>query len=612
MKPILIATLSNFLAAFSILAQDVADTQIHLPRTLPDPLERSNRFIWGLNVRLNKHVARPLGKSYRFLIRKPVRQGINNVAQNLAYPKRALNNILVGNWAGVRDETYRFLVDSTVGVGGLYRASNRWKIPQSDLAFADTLEHYGMGPGFYLVLPFLGATNARNGLGLIGDVAAHPLTYLPPYGYAQHGFTANKFIDQIEGFHRFSETEVDSYQTAKLAYDFLHRRGIPRESMGQKHPPSLETLDVMFVQPQDPKFIERVKERSVRSTTTGERLRYSCWLQPKSASCIYVIPGMGAHRMTNSAVSIAELVYRQGMHVVVLSSAFHSEFIRASLTETLPGYSPSDTNDLHRTILEVDHDLRRRLQHRMRKRAIMGYSMGAFHTLGIAASDGVNPPESQFDRYIAINPPVSLVNGAKQLDAFYRAPLEWAAEERTPNIYNMFLKAASLYKSNAPPKATSPPFNSIESRFLIGYMFRKDLRDIIFSSQYLHNLRVLKNPLHRGHRKAVYEEIMNYSFQDYFDKFVLPHFMTQGTIMRRHELDRLNDLRSYERALRANSKIRAITNQNDFLLEDEDIQWLRRTLNGNRLTIFGNGGHLGNLGSDDFREAIERSLTELE
>src|SRR5258705_13159085 len=98
----------------------------------------------------------------------------------------------------------------------------------------------------------------------------------------------------------------------------------------------------------------------------------------------------------------------------------------------------------------------------------MGYSMGAFHSLFIAATATTNQaPLIQFDRYVAINTPVRLLHGVSRLDEFYQAPLAWPARQRTANIENTFLKVAALSKSSLSPQ-TSLPFEAVESRFLIG------------------------------------------------------------------------------------------------------------------------------------------------
>jgi hypothetical protein len=209
----------------------------------------------------------------------------------------------------------------------------------------------------------------------------------------------------------------------------------------------------------------------------------------------------------------------------------------------------------------------------------------------------------RFDRYVAINTPVRLLHGISKLDEFYRVPLTWPETERTANIENTFLKVAALSKSTLTPQ-TSLPFNAIESKFLIGLNFRLILRDVIFSSQRRNNQGVLQHQIRNLRRTPVYQEILDYSYQDYFEKFVIPHYWTLGLDATAEALEKAGDLRTYDAGLRANPNIRVIVNQNDFLLADEDLAWLHATFTPEQLTVFAQGGHLGNL----FNPAVQKTI----
>jgi hypothetical protein len=209
---------------------------------------------------------------------------------------------------------------------------------------------------------------------------------------------------------------------------------------------------------------------------------------------------------------------------------------------------------------------------------------------------------------VAINTPVRLLHGVAKLDEFYRAPLDWPAAERTGNMENTFLKVASLNQRGLAP-TTTLPFNAIESKFLIGLDFRFTLRDVIFSSQRRNNQGLLQHPLRNLRRGPVYQEIMQYSFQDYFDKFAVPYYSARGLTAPALALEQAGDLRTYGASLRANPDIRVIVNQNDFLLEAEDLSWLHATFSPAELTVFKQGGHLGNLTNPLVQKAILAALT---
>jgi pimeloyl-ACP methyl ester carboxylesterase len=375
---------------------------------------------------------------------------------------------------------------------------------------------------------------------------------------------------------------------------------------------TLETLESVFFTFQNPEFPGQGKTRSVVIPATGRKLKFTFWLQPGKAPVVYIVPGLGSHRLAETALALAELVYRQGFSAVCVSSTFNFEFMERASTAEVPGYMPVDVHDLHVALTEIDRRLEKLYPERLGSRALMGYSMGAFEALLLAATETANEaPLLKFDRYVAINSPVRLLYGISKLDEYYQAPLAWPAGERAENIENTFLKVAALTKNSLTPQ-TSLPFSGIESKFLIGMSFRLTLRDVIFSSQRRNNQGVLEHPLRNWRRAALYQEILQYSFQDYLQKFVIPCYWSHGIELNAPDnLEKASSLRTYAAGLQANHGIRLIVNRDDFLLPDEDLAWLKTTFAEKWLTVFEQGGHLGNLSHPAVQKAILGALEDL-
>jgi pimeloyl-ACP methyl ester carboxylesterase len=327
---------------------------------------------------------------------------------------------------------------------------------------------------------------------------------------------------------------------------------------------------------------------------------------------VYIVPGLGSHRLALPCLALAELLYKNGFSAVSISSTYNYEFMEHASTAAMPAYLPVDGHDVQVALTAIDRRLNVLYPDRLGDKALMGYSMGALESLFVAANEPTNqPPLIKFDRYVAINTPIRLLHGVSKLDEFYQAPLEWPAAERTDNLENTFLKVAALSKSTLKPQ-TSLPFSAIESKFLIGLTFRLTLRDIIFSSQRRNNQGVLQQPIRNLRRDPVYQEILQYSYQDYFAKFAVPYYQAQGMASPTAEaLEKAGDLRTYAAGLRANHNIRVIVNQNDFLLAEEDLTWLRATFTPEQLTVFPQGGHLGNLSNPAVQKSILGALTGL-
>ncbi len=593
-----------------------------LPPSVPDPIEPFNRLMWSFNKGLMTGVIRPTSRVYRFVVVKPARTGIGNFGKNLTYPGRAINNLLQGKWSGARDESYRFLCNSTIGVAGIFDVATKWNIPRSEADFGQTFGQWGWEPGCFIMLPIFGPSNERDTLGLAADTAANPLlyvapyefaannplTYLGPYSYFTYAVMYNDLSDSVGEFVRFSQAEMDPYAQVQYAWTFARKNRVADfQVKGKQDEASLETLESVFFTFKDPEFPGRGKTRSVLIPATGRKLKFTSWLQPGKAPVVYIVPGLGSHRLAQPSLALAELVYSNGFSAVCVSSAFNSEFMEQASTAAMPAYLPTDGHDLHVALTEIDRRLNALYPDRLGDKALMGYSMGALHSLFVAASEPTNQLDLiKFDRYVAINTPVRMAHGLSKLDEFYRAPLKWPVAERTDNIENTFLKMAAMSKSTLTPE-TSLPFNAIESKFLIGLTFRLMLRDIIFSSQRRKNHGILQAPLNTLRRGPVYQEILQYSYRDYFEKFAIPYYQTRGLPSPTAAvMEKAGDLRTYATALRANPNIRIIVNHNDFLLSEADVAWLHATFTPEQVTVFTQGGHLGNL----FNPVVQKTILE--
>ena len=507
------------------------------------------------------------------------------------------------------------------------------------------------------MLPIFGPSNERDTVGLAADTAANPLiyiapyefvandplTYLGPYTYLNYAVMYNDLADSVDEYVRFSQSEMDPYSEIQYAWTFVRANRVANfQVKGKQDPASLETLESVFFTFKDPEFPDRGKTRSALIPATGRRLKFTFWLQPGKAPVVYIVPGLGSHRLAETSLALAELVYNNGFSAVVVSSPFNYEFMEHASTAEVPAYLPVDGHDLHVALTEIDRRLKASYPGRLGDKALMGYSMGAFQSLFVAATGPTNQyfvttkgrvlrflqgkrgvkevsiaavtnqlPLIQFDRYVAISPPVRLMHGVSKLDEFYRAPLKWPVAERTDDIENTFLKVAALSKDTLTPQ-TSLPFSAIESKFLIGLTFRFILRDIIYSSQRRDNQGVLHHSVRNFRREPVYQEILQYSYQDYFEKFAIPYYQARGMASPAAEtLEKADDLRTYDAGLRANPDTRVICNENDFLLADEDLTWLHATFGPEHLTVFPQGGHLGNLSNPAVQKTILGALAGL-
>ncbi len=153
--------LSRMAAPLALLLAGCATTSAS--RSPHDPLEPVNRGIYRFNDALDRTVARPVAKAYHDHVPNPVRSGISNAIDNLAYPTTIVNDLLQAKWRAALNDVGRFLLNSTLGLGGLFDPASKEGLDKNDEDFGQTLGKWGVPAGPYLVLPFFGPSSLRDG-----------------------------------------------------------------------------------------------------------------------------------------------------------------------------------------------------------------------------------------------------------------------------------------------------------------------------------------------------------------------------------------------------------------------------------------------------------------
>ena len=142
-----------------------------------DPIQPFNRAIYSFNDGVDKILIRPLAVGYRKFIPARLRSGVNNFFNNLRAPTTLINDVLQGKPSRAKETVDRFLINSTIGIGGLFDVATAKKIKYRHEDFGQTFATYGVGQGPYLILPFLGPSSFRNGFGLITRKLVDPLSF---------------------------------------------------------------------------------------------------------------------------------------------------------------------------------------------------------------------------------------------------------------------------------------------------------------------------------------------------------------------------------------------------------------------------------------------------
>ena len=196
-----------------------------------DPLNGYNRVMTKFNDNLYEYVLAPTAKGYRYVVHKSIRESVNNFFNNILYPVRLVNNLLQGKFKNSAEETERFVINTTVGVLGLFDpAKSYFKIQQHNEDFGQTLGYYGVGAGPHIVLPFLGPSNLRDTFSMYPDSLSSPMSYQDGRSYnlvdSYTGSIVLKTYDKInyvslhEGEYEYLKKDaVDLYPYLRDVYE---------------------------------------------------------------------------------------------------------------------------------------------------------------------------------------------------------------------------------------------------------------------------------------------------------------------------------------------------------------------------------------------------------
>lgn len=203
-----------------------------------DPWRGFNRRSYALNGFLERVLVRPVTRAYMRVTPRPLRRGLGNVVSNLREPSTVVNDVLQGRPKRAVKATARLLVNSTVGVLGLFDVASHAGLEKHRADFGQTLGRYGAEPGPYLYLPLVGPLNLRDGVGGVVDALTDPVSLATgglgsDFGVGRLGVSA---LDARAGadsaLEALANDSADPYAATRAAYGQLRDAAV-RESTGE-------------------------------------------------------------------------------------------------------------------------------------------------------------------------------------------------------------------------------------------------------------------------------------------------------------------------------------------------------------------------------------------
>ena len=216
-----------------------------------DPLEPLNRVTFAFNEFINRYLLGPVARGYNAALPDVVRDAISNVFDNVGAPVTLANDLLQGEFDRGFTTATRFVINTTVGVGGIMDLAKNMGFQEHEEDFGQTLAVWGLGEGFYLVLPLLGPSNPRDGIGrFFVDSFFDPLGYYlddldsDAVGYGLKALDGiATYAGIVNELDQLRETSIDFYGTLRSLYRQQREAQIKNQSSGDAPSPETGMID---------------------------------------------------------------------------------------------------------------------------------------------------------------------------------------------------------------------------------------------------------------------------------------------------------------------------------------------------------------------------------
>jgi pimeloyl-ACP methyl ester carboxylesterase len=332
-------------------------------------------------------------------------------------------------------------------------------------------------------------------------------------------------------------------------------------------------------------------------------LRCTFAYQKQKAPLVFLIGGTGAGDRSAKLMTMMKALYVAGFHVITLPSPSNANFIVTASLSRIPGDLTEDSADLYRAMETAWNQVKGDIE--VTSFHLGGYSLGASQAAFVAKLDEERRVFN-FRKVLLINPPVNLYSSAYRFEELMKQ-IPGGAKKQGIFFNKMLSKFSEFYRYGnfvaindnfLYAMYTEKLFSREETAGLIGLTFRINQAGMIFSSDVMTNSGYV---VPKDRVLSPTDSVMDYflvsshlSFFDYFEEYFYPYFQKKQPGLTRQALIESQSLRSIEDYLKSSGKFGMMTNENDFILSKDDLDYLRE-LFGTKAKIYPRGGHLGNL-----------------
>ena len=323
----------------------------------------------------------------------------------------------------------------------------------------------------------------------------------------------------------------------------------------------------------------------------------------KKAPLIFVLAGTGSDYNATRVKFMQRIFHDAGYHTIAISSQMSQQFMISASTNVMPGMLINDNEDIYKAMKLAYDKIKDQVE--VTDFYIMGYSLGGTNAAVLSYIDE-KEKAFNFKRVFMVNPPVELYDSAVKLDKY----LDDYTGGKTVGIEKLLNTTLARVKGGLTSEYANIGSDTIyeivkgdilseaEKKAYIGLAFRLTSNDLNFISDFMNKSHVYtKNPekVNKYTNMREYFKAVNFAtFEDYINKVGFPYYKKYNSNFTIETLKKEASLRVIEDYLRTSSKIAAVTNSDELILNEKDINYLKDVFK-DRLVIYPKGGHCGNM-----------------
>lgn len=345
--------------------------------------------------------------------------------------------------------------------------------------------------------------------------------------------------------------------------------------------------------------MKTIKTRDIpESLKYQEEYKFSLALQKKKAPLIFILSGTGSSATSIKTKYFERIFYTAGYHVVGISSIMNSNSVVSLSYDKMPGNLMADGFDLYRAVKNISSYVETRAE--VENYNLMGYSLGGTHSAVLGFIDD-KEKYFNFNKIFIVNPAVNLYDSAKLLDVMFDKLTNGNIEvllRRVDELVDELSENKERLDIKNPEKAfTHLNIHRDDLKLGIGFIFRLTSVDINFLSDLLN-----KRNIYSDGKVSKYEDMTKYfkkinfaNFEDYAQNIAYPYYKElYGERFTVKKVKEMSDLKSIDSYLRSAKNIYVVTNKDELILTNKNLNYLKRTFK-DKIKIYPWGGHCGNM-----------------